>query len=196
MKKSFCLSHVHLVQTAYRTVYARMKEIIFFQPTSLPADLVSSIYYTHSQLHRAAGLQVYTWNCALQSSSNYLHRSHCNRRMLSRLANNSMRAACRSRQMSTSAPAPPSTTSLSTPTPTAVAAPVAKQVVASSSEPARKAAGGSTITQRVSSFLMGAGLGFGVGFYYIFQEIEQSNNVFQKYLHRIEERVRYLEGKK
>ena len=107
-----------------------------------------------------------------------------------------MQAAYRSRKMSTSPVPSPATATSTTPTSAAITNPIANKTIASNSEPVRKAAGGSTLVQRVSSFLIGAGLGFGAGFYYIFEEIDQSNKVFQKYLYRIEERVQTLEGKK
>ena len=116
--------------------------------------------------------------------------------MLARLSHKTMQAAYRSRKMSTSPVPTPATAASTPPTSAAITNPVANKAATSSSEPARKVAGGSTLVQRVSSFLIGAGLGFGAGFYYIFEEIDQSNKVFQKYLYRIEERVQILEGKK
>lgn len=40
--------------------------------------------------------------------------------------------------------------------------------------------GGSTFFQRFSSFLTGCGVGFGLSFYFIYNELEESNEKFER----------------
>lgn len=42
------------------------------------------------------------------------------------------------------------------------------------------ASGGSTFFQRFSSFLTGCGVGFGLSFYFIYNELEESNEKFAR----------------
>lgn len=60
----------------------------------------------------------------------------------------------------------------------ATSAPVAAPVAPAA--PANPSSGGSTFFQRFSSFLTGCGVGFGLSFYFIYQDLEESNRKFQR----------------
>ena len=49
--------------------------------------------------------------------------------------------------------------------------------------------------QRFSSFLVGCGVGFGLTFYYVYQELDESNVVLQRHLSSLEKRLAALEAK-
>lgn len=70
------------------------------------------------------------------------------------------------------------------PTPPAVA--VAKPTAVPKS-------GGSTFFQRLTSFLVGAGIGFGSSFYFIFNELKESNERFESHLNKIDDRLLKIE---
>ena len=55
---------------------------------------------------------------------------------------------------------------------------------------------GSTFFQRLNSFLVGTGIGFGTSFYFVHQEVKDSNATFEKYLDKLEGRIKALENKK
>ncbi len=65
--------------------------------------------------------------------------------------------------------------------PVAAAAPKAAPVVVS---------GGSTFFQRFSSFLTGCGVGFGVCFYFVYNELEESNAKFEQEIQAILAKVK------
>jgi hypothetical protein len=58
------------------------------------------------------------------------------------------------------------------------------------------ASGGSTFGQRLNAFLVGAGLGFGSCFFFIEQELQDSNVKFEAYIKKLEGRISALEKKK
>ena len=68
-------------------------------------------------------------------------------------------------------------------------------VAASSRSSSPVSSGGSTFIQRLSSFFVGAGVGFGVAFYYIYEELKDSNNKIEAYIHAQEARLQKLEKK-
>lgn len=111
--------------------------------------------------------------------------------MMKRISVIQMRAI--TRKLSTTPPSSLSTTS----SPSAVAAvKPASPIAPIPSKPSAPAPSGSTFIQRLSAFFIGAGIGFGVGFYYIFEELNGSNKKFEEYLDRIEDRLRVIEAKK
>ena len=55
--------------------------------------------------------------------------------------------------------------------------------------------GGSSFFQRLNSFLVGSALGFGSCFYFIHQELKESNNKFEHYLEKLEGRIKNIESK-
>mmetsp|Transcript_2171 Transcript_2171/g.3406 ORF Transcript_2171/g.3406 Transcript_2171/m.3406 type:complete len:85 (-) Transcript_2171:93-347(-) len=57
--------------------------------------------------------------------------------------------------------------------------------VAASATPKK---GGSSFFQRLSSFLAGCGVGFGVSFYFIYNELSESNE-------KLERSIKQMEGK-
>jgi hypothetical protein len=69
---------------------------------------------------------------------------------------------------------------LSTEIATKTASPAPKVVASAPASTASK--GGSSFFQRFSSFLAGCGVGFGVSFYYIYEELVESNEKFSKQL--------------
>lgn len=77
------------------------------------------------------------------------------------------------RRLSTAPPSPPAATSTS---------------------PARASGGG--FLGRLTSLLVGAGLGFGTSFFLVHEELKESNTKLAIAFHRLEERVAKLEGKK
>jgi hypothetical protein len=58
---------------------------------------------------------------------------------------------------------------------------------ASSSPP--KSSGGSTFIQRFTSFLTGCGVGFGLGFYFVYEELQNSNSRFEKDIKALREKL-------
>lgn len=48
--------------------------------------------------------------------------------------------------------------------------------------PAPVKSGGSSFLQRLSSFLVGAGVGFGAAYYIIYEELKESNAVLENYI--------------
>ena len=56
--------------------------------------------------------------------------------------------------------------------------------------------GGSSFFQRLNSFLVGSAIGFGSCFYFIHQELKESNTKFENYLEKLEGRIKNLETKK
>ena len=56
--------------------------------------------------------------------------------------------------------------------------------------------GGSSFFQRLNSFLVGSAIGFGSCFYFIHQELRESNAKFENYLEKLEGRIKNLETKK
>lgn len=56
--------------------------------------------------------------------------------------------------------------------------------------------GGSSLGQRMISFSAGLGVGFGLSFYVIWEELSGSNARFGRQFEKLEERVKALEGKK
>ena len=69
---------------------------------------------------------------------------------------------------------------------------VAKPVVAKAAAPSS----GSSFFERFSSFLVGAGIGFGGTFYFVVEELRESNHKFESYLDKLEHRVKAVEAKK
>jgi|EP01033_Poteriospumella_lacustris_P011342 hypothetical protein len=65
------------------------------------------------------------------------------------------------------------------------AAETPKPVAAPAAKPAAPAPAGSTFFQRFSSFLTGCGVGFGLSFYFIYNELEESNAKFERELQAI-----------
>lgn len=55
---------------------------------------------------------------------------------------------------------------------------------------------GSSFFQRLSAFFVGAGLGCGSCFYFIHEELIESNSKFETYLDKLETRIKTLESKK
>ena len=55
--------------------------------------------------------------------------------------------------------------------------------------------GGSSFFQRLNSFLVGSAIGFGSCFYFIHQELKESNSKFENYLEKLEGRIKSLEKK-
>lgn len=76
--------------------------------------------------------------------------------------------------------------------PTAAGQIVPKQVVASPVVPAKSS---STFLERVFSFLVGTGIGFGSAFYFIREELKSSNEQFNLHLDKIEKRMASLQPK-
>jgi hypothetical protein len=74
----------------------------------------------------------------------------------------------------------------STPTPPAVA-------VASAAPKVVPKSGGSSFLQRLTSFLVGTGIGFGSSYYFIFNELNESNERFEAHLKKIDERLLKME---
>ena len=66
---------------------------------------------------------------------------------------------------------------------------------ASSVSSSSNSSGGSSFMQRLSSFFVGTGVGFGVAFYYIYEELKDSNKKIEAYIHAQEERLQNLEKK-
>lgn len=56
--------------------------------------------------------------------------------------------------------------------------------------------GGSSFFQRLNSFLVGSSIGFGSCFYFIHEELKESNSKFENYLEKLEGRIKNLETKK
>lgn len=54
--------------------------------------------------------------------------------------------------------------------------------------------GGSSFVQRFTSFLVGAGIGFGSSYYFIFNELHESNERFESHLKKIDERLLKIEN--
>jgi hypothetical protein len=54
--------------------------------------------------------------------------------------------------------------------------------------------GGSSFLQRFTSFLVGAGIGFGSSYYFIFNELHESNERFESHLKKIDERLLKIEN--
>lgn len=52
----------------------------------------------------------------------------------------------------------------------------------------------SSFFQRLSAFLVGCGVGFGSAFYYIHEELQESNTRFQKTLTDIQDRLAQIES--
>ena len=59
---------------------------------------------------------------------------------------------------------------------------------------AASSSGGSTLFQRLNSFMVGAGIGFGSCFYYVHEELRESNAKFEGYLDKLEGRIKALEN--
>ena len=55
---------------------------------------------------------------------------------------------------------------------------------------------GSTLGQRLNSFLVGAGIGFGVCFYFVYSEIQESNEMLEKYITKLDDKITAIESKK
>eukprot|EP01038_Epipyxis_sp_PR26KG_P013328 gene13328-17865_t len=55
---------------------------------------------------------------------------------------------------------------------------------------------GSTFAQRLSAFLVGCGVGFGVSFYFIYEELLASNAKIESEMKRIDGRLSKVEGGK
>ena len=55
---------------------------------------------------------------------------------------------------------------------------------------------GSSFFQRFSAFMVGSGLGFSATFYFILEELRESNKKFESYLIKIESRIQAVEEKK
>lgn len=55
---------------------------------------------------------------------------------------------------------------------------------------------GSSFFQRFSSFMVGSGLGFSATFYFILEELRESNKKFESYLTKIENRIKAVESRK
>lgn len=58
------------------------------------------------------------------------------------------------------------------------------------------ASSGSSLGQRMVSFSAGLGVGFGLSFYVIWEELSGSNARFGRQFEKLDERVKTLEGKK
>jgi hypothetical protein len=54
--------------------------------------------------------------------------------------------------------------------------------------------GGSTFFQRLNAFLVGSAVGFGTAFFFIEQELQDSNKKFEVYIKKLESRISKLEG--
>ena len=69
-------------------------------------------------------------------------------------------------------------------------------VTTPSPSPSSSSSGGSSFFQRLNSFLVGTGIGFGSCFYFVHDELKESNNKFENYLDKLESRIKSLESKK
>jgi hypothetical protein len=74
--------------------------------------------------------------------------------------------------------------SITTPSSVPSPGPVATPSTAKSS-----ASKGSSLIQRLTAFCVGAGIGFGTSFYFIYQELQESNSRIDRRLQKMEERV-------
>ena len=54
----------------------------------------------------------------------------------------------------------------------------------------------STFSQRINAFLFGAGLGFGVGSYMVFEELSASNKILEDKLASIHDRMEIIDNAK
>jgi hypothetical protein len=70
---------------------------------------------------------------------------------------------------------------------------VARTAHSFSTVAASSSSGGSTLFQRLNSFMVGAGIGFGSCFYYVHEELRESNAKFEGYLDKLEGRIKALE---
>lgn len=54
----------------------------------------------------------------------------------------------------------------------------------------------STLFERLSSFLIGTGIGFGLTFYFILEELKTSNKMLETHLDKISKRITAVEAKR
>ena len=74
-------------------------------------------------------------------------------------------------------PVPPATITPPTPTPTTVK-------------------GGSSFFQRLTSFCVGLGVGLGTSYYFIYEELRDSNFKLERHINQLEDRLSKVEGTK
>ena len=54
----------------------------------------------------------------------------------------------------------------------------------------------STLFERLSSFLIGTGIGFGLTFYFILEELKTSNKMLESHLDKLSKRITAVEAKR
>lgn len=109
--------------------------------------------------------------------------------MLSRIIIGGSRAKGQFLRFSTSTPPSAAGSAVTAPT-----APVQQTAVAAV-KPIVKP-NGSTLGQRLNSFLVGAGIGFGICFYFVYSEIQESNEMLEKYITKLDDKITAIESKK
>ena len=84
-------------------------------------------------------------------------------------------------------------------TPSTAASPVVQAATAAVAVPKAAATSiavrASTLFERVSSFLIGTGIGFGFTFYFILEELKTSNKMLETHLDKLSKRITDVEAK-
>ena len=88
------------------------------------------------------------------------------------------------------------TTTANAANPVVQAAPVAVAVPKSAASPSSIAVRASTLFERFSSFLIGTGIGFGLTFYFVLEELKTSNKMLETHLDKLSKRITAVESKR
>ena len=88
------------------------------------------------------------------------------------------------------------TTTANAASPVVQAAPVAVAVPKSAAPTSSIAVRASTLFERFSSFLIGTGIGFGLTFYFVLEELKTSNKMLETHLDKLSKRITAVESKR
>ena len=70
---------------------------------------------------------------------------------------------------------------------------VSEKMLKEAAPAAKEAPSSSSFTQRLTGFLVGCGVGFGISFYLISDELRDSNEQFERALNNLDKRLKMLE---